>query len=322
MGPSPMVEPHHIELAQSSDFGAFDDLASDDVVPETPNPTPSATPTEENDDEEVVECDARGKKKFAGRKPREVWTEEQEVALAQAWIQISECKKFGNEQKAEGFWKRVLQHYASTLCSTNRTFHSLTTKWKVMNAEMGNFNGLWIQAFRAKGSGCNDLDITTTALSDYYTKMDKHFTHIPAWKAVKDHDKWKHQECFSNIVGMGIPTSSGSSKRKSSDFEEASNDNVLPDMNEDPCPPLPPRKMKKKQVALSSSSATSVADELTNYAQRRTQYMEIKEEKEDLAKRLMATQLEGECSRTANVNGRCLRSCMMTLLIPSCWNVF
>nr|XP_043631507.1 uncharacterized protein LOC122602956 [Erigeron canadensis] len=184
--------------------------------------TSASQVAEEEKDDEVEECDARGKKKFAGRKPRELWTEAQEVALAQAWIQILECKKFGNEQKAKGFWKRILQHYATTLGSTTRTFHSLTTKWKVMNAEMGNFNGLLIQAqclclqrpfmpsnvsvsFRAKGSGCNDLDITTTALSDYYTKTDKHLTHLPAWNVVKDHDKWKQQECFSKYCRNGNP---------------------------------------------------------------------------------------------------------------------
>nr|XP_043620192.1 uncharacterized protein LOC122592045 [Erigeron canadensis] len=181
MGAPPPVEPQHIELAQRENFSAFEDLGNNDVIPET-------QPVEEQ--EEVEEFDCRGKKKvFAGRKLREHWTEEQEVALAQAWIQISECKKYGNEQKAEGFWKRVLQHYTSTLGSTTRTFHSLTTKWKTMNMEMGVFNGLWIQAFRGKGSGCNDLDVTTAALSDYHTKLDKHFTYIPAWDVVKTHDK-------------------------------------------------------------------------------------------------------------------------------------
>nr|XP_043633588.1 glutathione S-transferase T3-like [Erigeron canadensis] len=264
----------------------FVDLRTDDVIPET-------QPVEEQD--EVKEVDCRGKKKvFVGRKRRKHWTEDQKVALAQAWIQISECKKYGIEQKAEGFWKRVLQHYTSTLGSTTRTFHSLTTKWKAMNMEMGVFNGLWIQAFRAKGSGCNDLDVTTTALSDYHTKLDKHFTHLPAWHVVKTRDKWKQQDCFADIVGMGIGSSSGSSKRKSADYESASNDNVLPDMNEDPSPPLEPRKMKKKQSASSCSSVSNVAEEITKYTQQRTSYLDKKEEKEELAKRLMATQLEGE----------------------------
>nr|XP_043629912.1 extensin-like [Erigeron canadensis] len=75
MAPSPHVEPHHFELAQSSEFPVFEDLSTDDVVSETPTPTPTATPTEvaeEEEDDEVQECDARGKKKFAGKKPREL----------------------------------------------------------------------------------------------------------------------------------------------------------------------------------------------------------------------------------------------------------
>ena len=89
----------------------------------------------------------RGKKKaFSTKAPREVWPPEQEAALAKAWVQISESKKYGNEQKSDGFWKRVLEHYANTMGSTSRTVHGLATKWKTMNAAMGLFNGVYIQA--------------------------------------------------------------------------------------------------------------------------------------------------------------------------------
>ena len=101
---------------------------------------------DEDDNEEVQEVDARGKKKVGTKKPRETWTEEQEVALAKAWVQVSECKKFGNDQKCDSFWNRILEHYTTTLGSTSRTFHGLNTKWKTLNAAMGLFNGFYQQA--------------------------------------------------------------------------------------------------------------------------------------------------------------------------------
>lgn len=143
MAPPPM-NPQNYTFTPTSEFSLFEDDEEDEqFVAET-----QELPTEETEEEEEVEeVDARGKKKaFGGRKPREVWSQEQEEALAKAWVQISECKKFGNEQKAEGFWKRVLEHYRTTLGSTSRTFHSLNTKWKTMNMAMGVFNGYYIQA--------------------------------------------------------------------------------------------------------------------------------------------------------------------------------
>jgi len=103
---------------------------------------------EDNDDDlqEVGVQDVGKKKAFSGRAPRENWPPSQEVALAQAWVQISTCQNIGNEQSRDGFWKRVLDHFKSNVGSTTRTFHSLNTKWKVMNTAMGLFNGLYIQA--------------------------------------------------------------------------------------------------------------------------------------------------------------------------------
>lgn len=123
------------------------------------------------------------------------------------------------------------------------------------------------------------------ALADYYTKTSKKFGHMSAWEVVRNHDKWVEQEGFQDVGGA----TSNSSKRKSGEYESASN---LPDMNEDPSPPLESRKMKKK-VGASTSSVSSIADEINSYTQKKTQYLEEKREKDALAKQLLATQLEG-----------------------------
>lgn len=109
-----------------------------------------------------------------------------------------------------------------------------------------------------------------------------------AWEVVRGHDKWVEQECFQDFGGA----TSNSSKRKSGEYESASNDNTIPDMNENPIPPLESRKTKKKQGA-SSSSVSSIADEINSYTQKKTLYLEEKREKDALAKALLATQLEG-----------------------------
>jgi hypothetical protein len=110
-------------------------------------------------------------------------------------------------------------------------------------------------------------------------------THIDAWDVVKGHDKWHEQECFQHVGGS-------SNKRKSGEYESASNDNVqIPDINEDPNKPVESRKSKKKQGA--SSSISSVAEDISSYAQRKQRYLDEKKEKDQLAADLLAAQLDG-----------------------------
>ena len=97
---------------------------------------------EENDDdvEEVEEI------KNSTKAKKEPWLTDEEVALAKAWVHISTCPKVGNEQKSVSFWGKILEHFTITMGNTNRTHHSLNTKWKNMNTEMNTFNGLFIQS--------------------------------------------------------------------------------------------------------------------------------------------------------------------------------
>ena len=96
---------------------------------------------ENDDDVEVVE-----EIKNTGKAKKEPWSTDEEVALAKAWVHVSTCPKVGNEQKSVSFWGKILEHFTITMGSTNRTHHSLNTKWKHMNTEVNTFNGLWIQS--------------------------------------------------------------------------------------------------------------------------------------------------------------------------------
>ncbi|PWA87611.1 isoflavone reductase [Artemisia annua] len=96
---------------------------------------------ENDDDVEVVE-----EIKNPGKAKKEPWSTDEEVALAKAWVHISTCPKVGNEQKSASFWRKILEHFTITMENTNRTHHSLNTKWKNMNTEVNTFNGLWIQS--------------------------------------------------------------------------------------------------------------------------------------------------------------------------------
>nr|XP_043620070.1 uncharacterized protein LOC122591911 [Erigeron canadensis] len=142
------TQPLHIrdyEFVKTAEFEPFlhtyrDKLSSDDdeeTIPETQE-------VQTDDVQEVQEV-----KKFKRRAEKKPWTQEEEVALAKAWIHVSTCRVVGNEQGRDKFWERILDRFSELVGGTTRTHHSLNTKWTTMNGAMTLFNGLYQQSKRS-----------------------------------------------------------------------------------------------------------------------------------------------------------------------------
>ncbi|KAJ0796078.1 hypothetical protein HanPI659440_Chr04g0157971 [Helianthus annuus] len=164
-----------------------------------------------------------------GKTKRENWTPKQEEVLAKAYVHCTLNKKKGNQQKADGFCKQVLNHFNQTVGGSNRTHHKIRSKWLAMQTKLNTFNGLHHQA---------------QALKDYKSKEGYDFAHNAAWEVVRTNPKW------SLVPLLGEESSGSSQKRKSSDSGnyradtpnvEVSSGFGIPDINEDPSP----RRQKK-----------------------------------------------------------------------------
>ncbi|XP_035830833.1 glutathione S-transferase T3-like [Helianthus annuus] len=145
---------------------------------------------EEYEDEDDDIGEASEPKQKGVKAERQTWTKKHEEALAKAWVHCSLNKKQGNQQKRDSFWKKVLDHYNETVGGSTRTVHQVRSKWMPMLTKINNFNGLWHQADRIRGSGCSDVDVMNRALSDFKPKYPSGFQHIEAWEVVRKHDKW------------------------------------------------------------------------------------------------------------------------------------
>ncbi|KAM0054548.1 putative glutathione transferase [Helianthus debilis subsp. tardiflorus] len=113
------------------------------------------------EDADNEEDNARDKK---GKMESQKWTKVQEKALAKAWVHCSTNKKKGNQQNRDNFWRKILDHYNATVGGSNRTVHQVRSKWGLMMTKINFFNGLYQQADRTRGSGCNHLIVMKVAL--------------------------------------------------------------------------------------------------------------------------------------------------------------
>ncbi|KAM0007828.1 putative glutathione transferase [Helianthus debilis subsp. tardiflorus] len=169
----------------------YDD-EDDEVVSETQNLGDDEDDTgddEYNVDEDAgnEEDDGRDKK---GKMESQKWTKVQEEALAKAWGHCSTNKKKGNQQNHDSFWRKILDHFNAIVGGSNRTVHQVRSKWGPMMTKINFFNGLYQQADRTRGSGCNDLDAKKVTLKEFNERYPNGFQHVEAWEVVRKHDKW------------------------------------------------------------------------------------------------------------------------------------
>ncbi|GJR08014.1 hypothetical protein Tco_0790666 [Tanacetum coccineum] len=79
------------------------------------------------------------------KRARNVWTQDEELLLAESFIQISEDPKIGCDQQKDTFWYKILDVYnteAKRRGFIELTKNMLTGKWTPMNASVQKFNQL------------------------------------------------------------------------------------------------------------------------------------------------------------------------------------
>nr|GEW99034.1 myb-like domain, Myb/SANT-like DNA-binding domain protein [Tanacetum cinerariifolium] len=73
------------------------------------------------------------------------WSQDEELLLAESFIQIFEDPRIGSDQKSDTFWYRILDAYNDQVGKRGfsiRTKNILTGKWTPMNREVSKFNSL------------------------------------------------------------------------------------------------------------------------------------------------------------------------------------
>ncbi|GJW63502.1 hypothetical protein Tco_0115386 [Tanacetum coccineum] len=139
---------HHLEVEDTEDE-------------DEPVPTPTSKPSR------GVRLKSKAKKNKEKEPPlekqkriRNAWTQDEELLLAECFIQVSEDPKTGCDQKRDTFWYKIQNVYnteAKKKGFTERTKNMLTGKWTPMNAAVHKFNQL-VQETAVHSGENNDDD--------------------------------------------------------------------------------------------------------------------------------------------------------------------
>ncbi|GJW55295.1 hypothetical protein Tco_0099380 [Tanacetum coccineum] len=144
--------------------------------------TQKTQPTTEDEDE-------------APKRARSLWTDGEELLLAETYIQVSEDPKEGADQQRDTFWYKVMDVYnkeAKRLKYPNRSKNMITGKWTPMNRDVGKFNTIVCET--AIISGENDKDFMERFHMLFKRTWKNDFKHSAAWNFLKDNHKWKNPD--------------------------------------------------------------------------------------------------------------------------------
>ncbi|GJW22581.1 hypothetical protein Tco_0033203 [Tanacetum coccineum] len=127
---------------------------------EEPLPTPTSKPSRGGRMKSMSKKNKEKEPQVEKQKRvRNAWTQDEELLLAECFIQVFEDPKTGCDQKRDTFWYKIQNVYnkeAKKKGFTERTKNMLTGKWTPMNTAVLKFNQLVQET--AVHSGENDDD--------------------------------------------------------------------------------------------------------------------------------------------------------------------
>ncbi|KAJ9564224.1 hypothetical protein OSB04_000190 [Centaurea solstitialis] len=202
-----------------------------------------------------------------GKAPCKPWSLDEEIALARAWVTISEDSTIGNyRNKVDNFWGAIKadfdkrMHYDFNV----RSGDAIPTKAKMLLSTVAKFACIYNNPSNYRRSGETDIDILNRAKDRFHFEYHKAFTHEHAWRQVKDSPKFdavKMQDP-KNIRAPTYKRSKTSETPTDSPGESDARTHHVNFGNDDlPSPTERPRPMGRNAARRAGSSTTATSSE-------------------------------------------------------------
>ncbi|KAJ9547790.1 hypothetical protein OSB04_020333 [Centaurea solstitialis] len=250
----------------------LDDDDIDDNVPET-QPMPSPPPPQEPS-QTKRKYKRKGKapatdtseNPSTGKAPCKPWSLDEEIALARAWVTISEDSTIGNYRNKDNFWGAIKadfdkrMHYDFNV----RSGDAIPTKAKMLLSTVAKFACIYNNPSNYRRSGETDIDILNRAKDRFHSEYHKAFTHEHAWRQVKDCPKFDEVKMQDpkNIRAPTYKRSKTSETPTDSPGESDARTHHVNFGNDDiPSPTERPRPMGRNAARRAGSSNTAASSE-------------------------------------------------------------
>uniref|UniRef100_A0A0A9C2Y8 Myb-like domain-containing protein n=1 Tax=Arundo donax TaxID=35708 RepID=A0A0A9C2Y8_ARUDO len=123
---------------------------------------------------------------------RRYWSEEENLRLVSAWLNISNDPIGGNDKKYDHYWKEVTKEYNKySPRDRRRSILQCKNHWNRYAPLVTKFNSCWNRMKSAHGSGESDDQEMERAHALYKSEnYQKQFLFEYWWRVIKDEPKW------------------------------------------------------------------------------------------------------------------------------------
>ncbi|GKC73394.1 glutathione S-transferase T3-like protein [Tanacetum coccineum] len=141
----------------------------------------------------VVDLDEDDDDDMPGRRNLTRWNKNEEMLLAETWIEHSQDANIGKDQQDDVYWNLIMQDFNSRTKAPPRTKNMMTGKWTRMHGHCQMFNAIY--KYLTRKSGENDADLVENAKTTYIERYgNKKIQYVHVWNILKNYPKWNAAE--------------------------------------------------------------------------------------------------------------------------------
>ncbi|BBG95514.1 zinc ion-binding protein [Prunus dulcis] len=207
------------------------------------------------------------------------WSMIEDVSLCEAWVQVSHCPVTGNEIKFSHMWKKIHQAFCERAIGSTRTEMALSSRWKVLNKELGKWRNALAKAIDNQRSGENLSNEIIQAQMWFGAtgQGKKSFNHTHCWEVVKTCKRFQIIPTGPTVVLNETPlheTPASDSPMDSPMSQDSPIENIPR--------PIGRKAAKAKRGSNSSKNASQFLEELSKHQAMRIE-MDLKQQEHDMA---------------------------------------
>nr|XP_043630374.1 glutathione S-transferase T3-like [Erigeron canadensis] len=145
-----------------------------ETVQETQVPIPDPAPT-------------RKKRSHANKNPDEPqekpnqinWSREEQMALARAWLEVTEDPLVANYQRETKYWSQIREIFHRIMNKGEyRMQDSINSKFRKLRLQISKFHAIYTHWTNRHVSGVTEADIQSNALAEYKADMGAPFNYM------------------------------------------------------------------------------------------------------------------------------------------------
>ncbi|GKB26802.1 glutathione S-transferase T3-like protein [Tanacetum coccineum] len=127
-------------------------------VPQAKEPREAKRKQKRTGKQSVVDLDEDDEDdEMASRRTITRWNNNEEILLAESWIEHSQDANIGKDQHDDIYWNLILSDFNSRTTAPPRTKYMVTGKWTRMHGDCQQFNGIYKHLNRKSGESDADL---------------------------------------------------------------------------------------------------------------------------------------------------------------------